>query len=136
MKSILVVDDDPDMLHLLQTVLTAYHFAVDTASNGREALEHIRAAVPDGIFLDLRMPVMDGFEVLDIMRREHPEVIVIVITASQTGDVAQHTRARGAHGCLMKPVDPQELRALLHAYFGWTPSGPRPSGPAGEGEQP
>ena len=119
-QRILVVDDDPDMLHVLKAVLEAYHFAVETASNGREALERIRVTVPDGIFLDLRMPIMDGWEVLDIVHREHPDITIIVITASQTGDVVQHTRARGAHGCLMKPLDPQEFRAILRASFGWT----------------
>jgi len=121
MKTILIVDDDPDMLHVLKAVLEVYHFAVETASNGREALERISAMVPDGIFLDLRMPIMNGWEALDIIRREHPDVTIIVITASETGDVVQHTRARGAHGCLVKPLDPQKLRAILRASFGWTP---------------
>jgi CheY-like chemotaxis protein len=123
MKTILVVDDDPDILHLLKTVLEAYDFAVKTASNGREAIERVKAAVPDGIFLDLRMPAMDGFEVLDIIRREYPDVTIIVITASKTRDIVQQARVRGANGCLMKPFDPGELRAILRESFGWTPEG-------------
>jgi CheY-like chemotaxis protein len=121
MKKILVVDDDPDILQLLKAVLEAYRFTVELASNGQEAIQRVRAAAPDGIFLDLRMPVMDGFEALDILRREYPDVPIIVITASHTGDIVQRTRARGAHGCLLKPFDPRELRAILREAFGWTP---------------
>jgi CheY-like chemotaxis protein len=121
MKKLLVVDDDPDILQLLKAVLEAYHFAVELASNGREALERVRAAVPDGILLDLRMPVMDGFQALDILRREYPGILVIVITASKTGDIAQQVQTRGAHGCLLKPFDPQALQATLRDAFGWTP---------------
>lgn len=121
MKKLLVVDDDPDMCQLLKTVLEAYHFTVDIATNGQEALERVKAAVPDGIFLDLRMPVMDGLTALDVLRREYPEVTVIVITASRTGDIARHVRGRGAQGCLLKPFAPHELRATLRDAFGWTP---------------
>jgi CheY-like chemotaxis protein len=118
MKKLLVVDDDPDICQLLKAVLEAYHFTVDIATNGQEALEHVRAAVPDGIFLDLRMPVMDGWATLDILRREYPGVTVIVITASRTGDVVRHVRALGARGCVLKPFDPHELRATLREAFG------------------
>lgn len=121
MKKLLVVDDDPDICQLLKVVLEAYHFTVDIATNGQEALEHVRAEVPDGIFLDLRMPVMDGWAALDVLQREYPAVIVIVITASRTGDVVRHVRARGAQGCVLKPFDPHELRATLRDAFGWTP---------------
>lgn len=121
MKKILVVDDDPDILQLLKSVLEAYHFTVELASNGREAIERVRAAVPDGIFLDLRMPVMNGYQVLDILRREYPDITVIVITASHTGHVVQRILGRGAHGCLLKPFDPQALKATLRESFGWTP---------------
>jgi CheY-like chemotaxis protein len=77
--------------------------------------------MPDGIFLDLRMPVMDGWTALDVLRREYPTVTVVVITASRTGDVARHVQARGAQGCVLKPFDPHELRATLRDVFGWTP---------------
>jgi len=121
MTKILVVDDDVDTLQLLKTVLMAYHFTVETASNGQEALERVKAAVPDGIFLDLRMPVMDGFAALDILRQAYPDVTIIVTTASKTPDIVQHVQARGAHACLLKPFDPQELKAILRDAFGWAP---------------
>ena len=122
MTKLLVVDDDPDILDLMKAVLEAYHFTVELASNGQEALDRVKAARPDGIFLDLRMPVIeDGYTVLDLLRREYPALPIVVITASQTGDVVQRMRARGAQGCLLKPFDPQDLRAILRDAFGWTP---------------
>ena len=120
MTTLLVVDDDPDILDLMKAVLEAYHFTVELASNGQEALDRVKAARPDGIFLDLRMPVLDGYAVLDVLRREYPALPIIVITASQTGDVVHRVRARGAQGCLLKPFDPQDLRAVLRDAFGWT----------------
>jgi two-component system response regulator (stage 0 sporulation protein F) len=122
MKRLLVVDDDPDIRLQLKAVLEAYHFTVETAANGQEALERVKAMVPDGIFLDLRMPVMDGLTALDVLRREYPSITVIAITASTTDDVIRHVGARGAHGCLLKPFDPQALRAALQDAFGWTPA--------------
>jgi two-component system response regulator MprA len=135
MKRLLVVDDDPDILRLLKSILEAYHFMVETASNGREAIERVQATVPDGIFLDLRMPVMDGYEALDILRREYPDVTIIAITASQTGDVVRKVQARGAHGCLLKPFDPPRLREILSAWFGWTLAGSSCPDPAGQERQ-
>ena len=120
-KRILVVDDDPDIRHLLKSVLEAYHFAVATAANGREAVDRLKAEVPDGIFLERSVPVMDGFHVLEAIRRERPELPVIMISASQTGDLAEKVRAGGASGYLPKPIDLQKLRAVLRDAFGWTP---------------
>lgn len=121
MKRILVVDDDPDVLHLLKRVLEAHQFVVETATNGLEAIERVRASAPDGIFLDLRMPVMGGFEALEAIRREDTAVPIILISASRSGNVAEEARAHGANGYLAKPFDPRELRAVLDTAFG-----PRP----------
>jgi CheY-like chemotaxis protein len=121
MKRLLVVDDNPDIRHLLKSVLEAHHFAVVTAANGREALEQVGAEVPDGIFLDVRMPVLDGLQALEAIRRAHPALPIIMISASRTGDLAKHVRMRGANGYLPKPINLQQLRAVLRNTLGWTP---------------
>src|SRR4029450_3647936 len=121
MKKILVVDDDAELPQRLKTVLEPYQFTVETASNGQEAIERVETTVPDGIFLDLRMPVMDGLEALDIRRRAYPDVTIIITTDSKTRDIVQQVRGRGADACLLKPFDPQELRAVLRDSFGWAP---------------
>jgi len=123
MPKVLVVDDDLDILNLLKNVLEAYRFVVETATNGQEAVERARAAVPDGIFMDLRMPVMDGFEALAILRREFPDLTIIMLTASKTRDIVQQARGRGASECMLKPFDPEELRGILRTAFGWTGEG-------------
>ena len=123
MPKILVVDDDLDTLNLLKSVLEAYRFVVETATNGQEAVERARAAVPDGIFMDLRMPVMDGFEALEILRREFPDLTIVILTASKTRDIVQQARVRGANECILKPFAPEELRVVLRTSFGWTGEG-------------
>jgi len=121
MKRILVVDDDPDVRQLLRTILEASRFAVETVCNGREAVEWCRTSIPDGIMLDLRMPVMGGLEALDLIRRESVAVPVILMSASHASHFAEEALARGASAYLAKPFDPQELRAALTRAFGAEP---------------
>jgi two-component system alkaline phosphatase synthesis response regulator PhoP len=123
MPKVLVVDDDLDILNLLKSVLEAYRFVVETATNGQEAIERTRAAGLDGIFMDLRMPVLDGFEALAILRREFPDLTVIILTASKTRDIVQQAQERGASACILKPFDPEEIRGVLRAAFGWRGEG-------------
>lgn len=121
MKQLLVVDDDQDVRQMLKVVLEAHHFAVATAANGRQAVEQVNADVPDGVFLDVRMPIMDGFRALEVMRREHPQLTIIMISGSPNGDTAEKARVSGANGYLPKPIDPQRLKAVLRDSFGWIP---------------
>jgi CheY-like chemotaxis protein len=117
-KRILVVDDDRDICHLLKGILEAHHFVVATAINGREAVAQVEAEVPDGIFMDVRMPVMDGFLALQAIRREHPQLPIIMTSASRTSEIAEKVRAYGASGYLPKPIDLRQLRAVLRDSFG------------------
>lgn len=80
--NILVVEDDLALNDAYQTVLQTAGYVVRTAFNGKEALEAARAQEPDIIFLDLRMPVMDGIEFLKNYqpREKHPHVKVIVFS--------------------------------------------------------
>jgi CheY-like chemotaxis protein len=116
---VLVVDDDPDARLLLETVLQSYACEVDTALNGRDAIERIALNVPDGVFMDVRMPGMDGFETLDVLRRQHPQLSIVITSASSAGEVATRAKERGAVAYLPKPITLSELRNVLHDFLGW-----------------
>jgi CheY-like chemotaxis protein len=117
---ILVVDDDADARLLLETVLRAYGCDVETAADGREALERINRHAPDGVFLDMRMPGMGGLEALDILRRAHSDLRIIVTSASTIDVAGAEARRRGADAYLPKPVTLNGLRMVLHEHFEWT----------------
>ncbi len=108
---VLVVDDEPDI-----TGLVAYHLAkagyrVLTAANGRQALDTVREARPDLVVLDLMLPGMSGYEVLDDLRRrpDTRDVGVIVLTARREEADRIKGLALGADDYLPKPFSPQEL---------------------------
>jgi CheY-like chemotaxis protein len=115
----LVVDDDPDARFLMETVLRAYRCEVDTAADGQEAIERIKSRTPDGVFLDLRMAGMSGLDALDVLRRNHPHLRIIVTSASSADEVGPTTKSRGANAFLSKPVTLNELQTVLNELFGW-----------------
>jgi DNA-binding response OmpR family regulator len=99
-KRILVVDDEQDMQSLLCCILETTGYVVDCADDGRQALEKIGANRPDLVILDLVMPVLDGWGVLEALGgRSNPPPVVIVSA------FADHSRAQdlGAVSCLSKP---------------------------------
>ena len=82
-ERILVVDDEPDILDLVELTLSSKDFEVETATNGREGLEKAQTGHPDLVLLDLSMPDMDGFEVMENLRSDSrtSDVPVIMLTA-------------------------------------------------------
>jgi CheY-like chemotaxis protein len=91
--------------------LTAYR--VKTAANGAEALEKVRAEPPVAIFLDLMMPIMDGWEFLRQLRREQPFVRLPVVIMSAARDAGQAADQLGAQAFLPKPFDLEAVLALV-----------------------
>lgn len=83
MKRILVVDDELDIALAVRAVLEAEGYQVDTAANGSQCLEMLRAEQPDLLLLDVMMPLVDGFGVLKQMREEHLQVPVVMMSAIQ-----------------------------------------------------
>ena len=121
-ETILAVDDDIDILELIQMSLTAEGFDVITASDGMSGLEKARAYSPDLILLDLMMPVMDGFEVIDKLKVDDQTrtIPVIMLTArAQTHERVQGLHA-GADDYVTKPFDLDELTARIEAVLGRT----------------
>lgn len=81
MKRILVVDDELDIALAVRAVLEAEGYEVETAANGRQCLEMLRAELPDLLLLDVMMPLVDGFGVLQRMREENLQVPVVMMSA-------------------------------------------------------
>jgi two-component system alkaline phosphatase synthesis response regulator PhoP/two-component system response regulator VicR len=111
MPRILVTDDEPNIVRLIQVNLERQGFQVETANNGAQALEKIRANRPDLLVSDVMMPEMDGFELLSNIRRDSvlENLPVIMLTAkAQDRDVLEGY-TRGADMYLTKPFNPIEL---------------------------
>jgi len=109
--TILVVDDEPDLLLVVQTRLETAGYRVETATDGLDALNRVRARPPDLIVLDLMLPRMDGFAVCAMLKRDQrfSRIPVIILSArSQPQDIKTATTL-GADAYITKPFLPAEL---------------------------
>lgn len=107
--SIVVIDDEPNMCAGLRKLLGIEGYAVETFVNPVEALDHIRRTNPDVVLADLKMPEMDGMEVLRRVRKHDPSIVVIMITAHGTIDNAIEAVKQGAYHYITKPFNAKEL---------------------------
>jgi len=98
--------------------LGSYGYDVETAVNGREALDALRRGSFDGVLLDIRMPEMDGLEVLQHVREHQAAMPVVMITASEARERAIQAVNEGARDFLLKPFDVAQLREVVERWFG------------------
>ena len=112
---ILVVEDAKDLNRLIVKTLTRAGYSVDGCFNGEEALDHLLGAEYDGIILDVMMPKMDGYVLLQKLRAEGSDIPVLFLTARDT--VADRVQGLdlGADDYLVKPFDFDELLARIRA---------------------
>lgn len=110
---VLVVDDDPGLLDLIEMRLVAGGYAVTCAASGAEALERFRAERPRAVISDLRMDGMDGHALFAHLHADAPTVPVIILTAHGTIPDAVAATQRGVFGFLTKPFDGRELLAKV-----------------------
>lgn len=110
--SVLVVDDKESMLKMLSELL-ADDYEVATSTSGGGALESFRSSPVDIVLTDIRMPDMDGMELLRTVKSESPEAEVILMTAYATVAQAVQAVKAGAYNYLTKPFEPDELRIAL-----------------------
>ena len=111
--SVLVVDDEPSTRDGLAALLRQDGFAVDVAEDGAEALEAIARAAPDVVLTDLRMPKVNGIELLERARELSPDLIVVVMTACTEVDDAIRAMQAGAEDFLVKPLHVDQLLVIL-----------------------
>jgi CheY-like chemotaxis protein len=116
----LIVDDSPTMRSIVRKILAASRFALDVheASEGKAALELLRKGDFSMVFLDYNMPGLNGFETLSEIRRENPDVAVVMITSTSNNTLADRARKSGALGFLKKPFYPADVDAVLERYYG------------------
>jgi len=112
-RSVLVVDDDPDLLKLLAMRLGAAGYGVQTAESGERALAAIAVSRPDVVVTDLKMGGMDGLALFDAVQRTAPTLPVIILTAHGTIPDAVDATRRGVFGFLPKPFEGKELLAQV-----------------------
>lgn len=112
-KTILVVDDEKNIRLTLSQVLESLDYLVETAANGQEVLTRLENPQLSLILLDLRMPGMDGMEVLRQVRELRPDVRVIIMTAYGTVESAVEAIKLGAVDFISKPFTPDQIRRLI-----------------------
>lgn len=115
--SILVVDDSPMARKMLvKSLPPEWDIELRQASSGAEALAAYRAGKVDVMFLDLTMPDIDGYQVLESLRREDMNCLVVVVSADVQEKAVERVLELGAIAFIKKPVDAQKLRAVLEQY--------------------
>ena len=112
---ILIIDDEKDFVEMLSLHLAEEGHHVRGAHSGPEGLKAVEAEEPDVVILDLKMPGMDGIEVLAELKNRFPLVEVILLTGHGTIDTAVTGLKQGAFDYLLKPADHQDLMEKLEA---------------------
>jgi len=112
-KSILVVDDDPAIHQLLKTMLASPAWDVDSALDGEEGLALVHTKQYDLVLTDVRMPGMDGLELLRRIREERPGMKVLVMTADNTSENVLGSLRRQAFGYFGKPFVARHVLELV-----------------------
>jgi CheY-like chemotaxis protein len=116
--TVLIVDDEPQVLQFLTIVLRLAGYGVQTASSGATALAMIADQPPDLLVLDLVMPEPDGFEVLQAIRDHNAELPVLVTSGFHAGTLLHAASLLGATAVLEKPVAPASLLEAVRDLCG------------------
>jgi DNA-binding NtrC family response regulator len=112
-KSILIVDDDETILAVLKEILELDGYTVETAATGKEAVEKSENIFFNLSMLDIKLPDMEGTELITKLHKENPQMIKIIITGFPSFDNAVESLNLGADAYIMKPVNSKELLELV-----------------------
>lgn len=116
-NKILIVDDQYGIRILLNEVFQREGYVTYQAANGMQALEIVRKHHPDLVLLDMKIPGMDGIEILKRLKDIDPDIKVIIMTAYGELDMIQETKELGALMYFAKPFDIDDLRAAVKSHL-------------------
>lgn len=111
--SILIVDDEENMLKMLKTFFEEKEFKCYTAKNGREALEVVEANKIDLVITDMKMPEMDGLELLRVIKEKYNNISAVIMTGFAEEYTTTEALNLGADGYITKPFRNKELLLIL-----------------------
>jgi len=114
---VFVIDDDEIIRLSCEQILQKSGYKVETFGNGHEGIERLRQVRPPLLVVDIKMPELDGFEVIKIVRKIDPEIVIVVITGYATIETAVEAMKMGAYDFLPKPFTPSELRLIIGRGF-------------------
>ncbi len=117
MFHILVVDDDKNTRRLLKAVLEAEHYTVSTAADGQEALEIMDREHIDLVVLDIMMPRMDGYAFTETLRSTNSELPILMVTAKQLPEDKKRGFLVGTDDYMTKPIDEEEMLLRIKALL-------------------
>jgi DNA-binding NtrC family response regulator len=112
-RDILVIEDEPSIADALRLILECNNYAVAVALTGHDGIERGCGRNFELVITDLRLPDMDGFEIIDAIRRHDPHRLFILITSYGTPETFAEARSHGAAGTLSKPFTPSEIIQLV-----------------------
>ncbi len=113
---ILVIDDEPEILHTVAIILEFEGYQVEQASNGAEGLDCIERNPPSLVLLDMRMPVLNGWDFARILKEKGVQLPIVVMTAAQ--DARRWAQEVGASGFIAKPFDVDDLLTTVGSLVG------------------
>ena len=113
--SILIVDDNLSMCKTMSLVLERKGYVVTTAGDESEAIKRVKKSPFDMVFLDIKMPLMDGVETYLAIKKVNPKAVAIMMTAYpiEVSDLVEQALNNHAYTCLFKPLDMEKLLRLV-----------------------
>ncbi len=125
-KNILVIDDEPIVFDSCRRIMRQEGFEVSGAFNGREGLKKIEEDEYDAVLVDWKLPEIDGMEVLRIIKKNHPDVIVVMITGYPSVESAVKAMKLGVSDYVSKPFTPEELKDTVIKAIEHSRTAPKP----------
>lgn len=120
MKSIVLVDDHVLLRQGLASLVSTFDgYTVSfEADNGKQFIEKLQhSSLPDAVLVDINMPVMNGFETAEWIKKNHPQIRILALSMSDEEDVIIRMLQSGAHGYILKNATPEELQEALEAVI-------------------
>ncbi len=114
---VIVIDDDEIMRLSCEQILGKAGYRVETFATGRAGIRRLQEVRPPLLIVDIKMPELDGFEVINIVRKLDPDLSIVVVTGYATVETAVDAMKAGAYDFLPKPFTPGELRAIIDRGF-------------------